>query len=486
MTPAVLQDLVRRYVRLAATTNPGRALRWGFGLTAGGHFTADTVQSVLRDLRQIDRELTRSPVLTQEAATLRHSVRLRIFEMHHLADWRRQPYYYIERRGIGLVQLVAELVASGALPADVLYGAVRTLVLALESAESNLAFDEMAKLDALWAAHTLRQFGAQLRLEHGIRAVVPASDLAAAAKGLDNLARVLSAAVSEMPLLTRPLGADVLREWLQAHAGVDCDFRVLAEACLGELRSHREALRTKHSDRASPPQQLPSPRGVVEQVYARLSSWFGKDNELFDTLAFEAVTGSPASGAPRAAYRSVFYVTGSPNSTMLYCPTGFRDVAELELDMVHEVYPGHHWERTRFYRAFQGEVGCLIYDSYPHTEGWAKYCEMLYAQMLDQPVLCRSAGIGRATIALHALAVIRLHAEGLPVPTILTELRGLTEMPEALLRSLLIRAHVTPLETLSPMVGYLAFLKLLGDSPSATDLALAVSGGPVSLWGVAI
>jgi len=482
-----LKDQAEHYVALVGRVYPGTALRWGYPFFADGLLTAPFLRWVVDELRRIAVSVRPWASEDVEAAMLLRSVRWRLFELDTLLEWRLRPHFYVQKLGVGLIEALAGSMAHGA-PALALKASVRAFPDVVGSALHNLSFTRVARLDALCAAHILRRFRSRLRAGGLVRYDGCGPDLDAAAEAALRFERALADRVPASNPLTLPVGPDETRGWIEAHSGIEIDVASLAQHCEAAVAAGREELHEIHGRAGSSRRRLVVSASDVRLAYRRahslLNRWFGTSHDLLDSFAVRRAPDGGSGGGWRMAYSSMGYVTGKSRNVVLYRSGAYVDRAQLELDAVHEVYPGHHWERTRFDAEHAGRMGALTHESRPHLEGWPKYCEEFYAKAAGDPEVERRARGERAAVALRALAALRAHAGRRSTHSIVSELTEVTGLSEAVIRSAVIDAYLSPLDHIAPMVGYLAVKRVVrADDARSAHLRLTAIG-PRALWGV--
>ena len=492
-SPANVRTLAGRYVTLIARSYPGRALRWHVDVPDEDYVDHCPDTALIAELRALETACAAIRETNVELEMLRRSIGERLFELEDLGEWRQSPFFYVEKRCEGV--LAHFLLQTDWPPARTaqraLIGLVKSIPAVVASARHNLVLGGVPRFDALQAGHALRRF--RSFLEHRLlpTGAVPVPILEAAVNACQQLAGSL-ADVPEQNPLTRPLGADLLRAWFDVTSGIDIDVARLAEICSEVLAENRDALQQEFV--GQPPglagRLRPDPLsvfGVCEEVYECLRPWFGEQPAIFNELVIRPNKGYLANFVSRATYVSVGYLNGRPIQRLLYDPAAYAQDLDLRIDIAHEVYPGHHWERQSYYACHQGELGCLTYESAPYLEGWPKYCEEFYGRLLGTPpALVRvRAGIGK--MALQTAAVLAVHAFSRSFSSAGDDLAARTGLPASLILSLLMSAYVTPWALASPFVGYLALKHVVGGSGDVVDAHRRILAlGPRILWGARI
>ncbi len=413
---------------------------------------------------------------------MRASVAEKLFELCDLSEWRTSAYYHVEKRIVGMVDVLA---VDLLIPRDHLRHWLGQVPSLCQTALNTLAFDQLSRIDAVFSTTLLRQFITRLRgqrLPAAAEAGIPQGQLLDACESLSNrLAKVPPSNPSRSPV-----GAERLSRWLSVHCGVDADIEKLFHDAQTVLRRHAPALRQELGGGGAPPSFEVTPdflRATLDQIRHTLEPWFAVHPALFEGLEFRPMTLLGISGGPRAGYSSLGYVFGTARPVLYYNPGQYRDPGQCRLDVVHEVFPGHHWERTHTYAAFRGRIGALTYESIPFLEGWAKYCETFYAQSAGDPAVDAAWQAQQATVALTALGAMYMHTTDAPLRVIVEELTALSGLPASAAQSIAIRGYFTPIAAMAPFVGQRTLQLLAGDIGARALHELITSKGPTILWG---
>lgn len=483
-----LDACAQMYVTLVVMKNPGAALRWGATFPPVGRLIAADYQSIVVDLKRLLAIISPQEG-DPEGKMLSHSIQQRLFELERLEEWRIRPYYYVEKRLAGMVALYSGPQAS-LLPLEGLSQWVREFPGLVEAAVSNLEWHRVARLDSVHSAYLMSSLRRRLQGKdlRGIH-LVSERDKAAAIRACETLEQSLRGVPESNPPFL-PVGSELLTDWIRAHCGLDVDVDSLSELCCEMLRRSSDALRHRYCRRSEPVDTVvldnATLKTAIYKVYDRLARWFGDESGTLDHLQLWIEQSSCSDTPRRMAYLSLPYVFTTPASVLVCTPSAYRSSAEMELDLAHEVYPGHHWERTRTYRRFQGKIGILTYESMPFIEGWAKYCEQFYADLVGDPELIGAADCQKALVALKALAAVWVHQGTKPFSVIVRTLTELTQLPVSLVRSVVIQAYFDPILCLSPLIGSLAFQKLVAGEDLRRSHNQVLDSGPMCFWGVSI
>jgi hypothetical protein len=301
----------------------------------------------------------------------------------------------------------------------------------------------------------------------------------------ESLANRLRSVPASNPIRS-PMGALQLRRLLFVHCGVEVDTDTLIREASVLLRAHARALGAElEKGGTDGPLHLTmdSLQQMLGQVRLTLEPWFPSTRELFDCLDLYPPSQGSAYKGPRAGYSSMGYVFKSSRPALYYNTDMYRDPGQCLLDLVHEVFPGHHWERTHTYDAFRGRVGALTYESWPFLEGWAKYCETFYAHIVDDPDVFKAWQAQQATAALMALGALHMHCTERSVSQIVNELMRLSGLPEPAIRSTIISAYFSPIFAVAPLVGNMTLQSLASEVGSHTLHEQVTQQGPTILWG---
>ena len=490
---ANVRTLASRYVTLIARSYPGRALRWDVDVPDEDYVDSCPDTTLIWELRALETACGAIRETDVELEMLRRSIRERLFELEDLGEWRQSPSFYVEKRCEGvLAHLLLQTDWPPARTAQrALIGLVKSIPAVVASAGHNLVLEGVPRFDALHAGHALRRFRSFLEHQLLPTGAVPAPILEAAVSACHRLEGSL-AEVPEQNPLTRPLGAAMLRTWFDVTSGIDINVDHLAETCFEVLAETRDALQQEFAGRPPPlaGQLRPDPLWVFaacEDAYECLRPWFGEKPAIFNELVIRQSNGNLANFVSRATYVSVGYLNGRPIQRLIYDPAAYAQELELRIDLAHEVYPGHHWERQSYYACHQGQLGCLTYESAPYLEGWPKYCEEFYGRLLGSPPALVRAKAGIGKMALQTAAVLAVHAFSRSFSSARDDLVAQTGLPASMILSLLMSAYVTPWALAAPFVGYLALKQVLSgadDVVGAHQRILAL--GPRILWGVRI
>jgi len=176
-------------------------------------------------------------------------------------------------------------------------------------------------------------------------------------------------------------------------------------------------------------------------------------------------------------------LTNEPSFYFFCRPSSYSNQSQLILDLVHEVYPGHHYERTLYYSSNKNNLCRLSYENIFFIEGWAKYVQDQYLLLNFDEEMNLWNKRDHFVMALKALAVLCVHKQNADWSSSMSYLSNLTDLPSEIIASILLEAYLNPIDTLAPLVGILAIQKY--SEVNGIDNNLIKTGGS-DLWGVLV
>jgi uncharacterized protein (DUF885 family) len=438
------------YIDWNYATNPTRATRDGVHDYDGqlGRWTRDAVDSRILSLQRYQsRLLALSPAALDDDAyydleVLKLDVSASLLELAEVRTWEKNPNFYGNILSSGLYSLASLAFDTPerrmALAAERLKHVPGLLAAARENLKNppriytEVAIDEFSGAHNFVKTSLLQAFAAVKDETVRTRfadAQKPA--LEAIEKFVDWMRKDL------LPASTGSfaLGADLYRRKVALEEGIDLPIDELLKRGYDLLRSTQEQLKAAAGGRPvkallrETSRDHPTAERLIPETQAmldRLKAWASEvatvpadaacrvqeTPEFRRSMSFASMeTPGPFEKVARDAYYSVTLPDPSWSTDRQEQHLSFFNKYSLPLISVHEAYPGHY---TQFLRVqtvaskVRKIFGCASF-----SEGWAHYCEQLYAERQSDPVL-RLHQLQLALVRIcRYIAGIEMHAKGM-------------------------------------------------------------------------
>jgi uncharacterized protein (DUF885 family) len=413
-----------------------------------GRWTRDGIDSQIHSLRRYSARLQAidASALDDEAyydlEVLRLQVAGALLDLDGVRAWEKNPNFYRDVISGGLYSLATLGFDTPERRMSLATERLRQVPEVLASARENLkqppriytevAIDEFAGTHAFLKTSLVQAFA--VVKDEAVRArfneaLKPALD--AIERFVDWMRKEL------MPASTGSfaIGRDVFRQKVAFDEGIDVPVQELLERGYGLLRSTQEQLKSVAGDRPvkallkETSRDHPAGERLVPETQAmldRLKAWASgvatvpsdADCRVQETPSFRRSLSFASMEVPgpfeqvaRDAYYSVTLPDPSWPTDRQDQHLSFFNKYSLPLISVHEAYPGHYVQflhvrkvPSRIRRAF----GCASF-----SEGWAHYCEQLYADQNPDPTL-RLHQLQLALVRIcRYVAGIEMHANGM-------------------------------------------------------------------------
>ncbi|MEO3802134.1 DUF885 family protein [Nonomuraea sp. B1E8] len=473
-------DLVQRYFTVAVTHHPGYALAWDEFAIAPTPVSPATLSEAYRSISdQVDQ--ASGPADDHQARLLRWCLDGRRFELDTALSWRRDPQFWVDRQCHGvLAQMAAGNLRDRPLPPAWVRAFLANLPGLFGSATRNLDREECGQVDLRRA---VRHLAAGRRLVRQVGDAAGggyADETARADAAIDGFSAWLSQAIGQGRAL-RPMGAQVWETGLRACTGIACGPDELEHALRRRLdRSRREIART----RAPVSGLVPGCADEIGKLIARLPDIFAPrfgGGECLDTLRLD-VSDDAVPGVSSASYQNAGS-RGGGSAVVFVRPAAYAYRADLELDLAHECFPGHHWQHTAQARGHHGHPLCLRHGNRAFVEGWGRWCEELYAAAAHDPSVTARFHARMAKYCGQALAALLVHARGRPFGEVAEHLTAMDVCGSADAPSLVLSSYFDPWRATAPIVGYLALRKVAAERGEGEMEAMVAQHGAVDLVG---
>ncbi|MBI2941437.1 MAG: DUF885 domain-containing protein [Chloroflexi bacterium] len=463
-----------------------------------------SVKAALQQLDRLDDQQLPPPLRIDRVLVAAHA-RLTIQTYETLAEWRRNPNFYVELPLYGLLALVTRDFA----PVDVrmrsLDGRLRAIGPVLQQAEANLenppaGFTEVAIETAEGAVEFLNRAIPAFASQSPAQAPDVLATNGGAIAAMTNYLDFLKTDLLPRSGGTFAIGRAAFEEKLQIEHMLDLsadelrgvgrrafdDTRLALERLARAVdpgRTWAELVDEARADHPAPEDLIPAYRDELVRLRAFIAERDlvtippSEVLEVVETPPFARATLPYAAYLPPAPFetsqKGQFWVTPIDTSQ----PAELQRIqlrehcyANIPAIALHEAYPGHHLQlvsSSSVSSSVRKHVASNLF-----AEGWALYCEQLMGEQGYVPAHFegRDPRLFRLMLlknqlwrAARILIDVGLHADHMPLDEaihLLTDQVGLTERAA---RAEVWRYAMTPTQPMSYLVGKLEILRLRDD-----------------------
>ncbi|MFI9848246.1 DUF885 family protein [Nonomuraea sp. NPDC051941] len=473
-------DLVQRYLTVAVTHHPGYAFAWDEFTIPPTPVDPAALSGAYQSMSdQVDQVADAAD--DHEVRLLRWCLDDHRFELDTALSWHKDPQFWVDRQCYGiLAQAATGGLRDRPLPPEWIRAFLANLPDLFGAGMRNLNRREAGQVDLRRAVRHLAASHRLLQQMGESAGGGCADEMARAGASIDRFSAWLSQAIGNGHPL-RPMGAQIWEVGLRARTGIACGPEELEHVLRCQLdRSRREVARTP----AAVPGRIARSVSEIDQLVARLAGIFlprfdGK--ECLVSLRLD-VSDDTVPWVTSASYQSAASRGGGP-AVVFIRPGVYSNRADLELDLVHECFPGHHWQQTAQVRAHRSHRLCLRHSNPAFVEGWGRWCEGLYASLAADPSVNARFHARMAKYCGQALAALLVHARGRPFTEVVESLTTMGVCGSADAASLVMHSYFEPWRATAPIVGYLALRKLAVELGEREMEAMVAQNGVVDLFG---
>lgn len=138
-----------------------------------------------------------------------------------------------------------------------------------------------------------------------------------------------------------------------------------------------------------------------------------------------------------------------------------KDKYDKILGIVHEIYPGHHYMNCINKTKNLENISKVLYESTAFSEGWAKYCEYIYAsKILEDEKFYFHFGQQLERVSLIGITAYKIYFQEKDYNSVYEELYSYEngKYREAA-NSIILQAYISPVESISIVLGFMFFYK---------------------------
>lgn len=244
-----------------------------------------------------------------------------------------------------------------------------------------------------------------------------------------------------------PIKVPILEKLIEMHCGVNVDLMFIKDLCKNNLKKNK-ILEKRKSDK-----NIYITKTDIELCYKKITrvffNYYPISPDILLNIPIEFVNSKY-----RIRYQRI-NILNSDNYKIIISLSHYNNMERLLLDIVHEVFPGHHFERTAYYNFTNNRISLSTYEDIFFIEGWAQISQDIYCNLSKNNYLSECNLRDKLIIQLKALCVILIHEGTLNWAECLQTMCQLTNLDKNIINSMLIDAYLEPIDNIAPFVGYL-------------------------------
>lgn len=476
-------ELCEEYLKVVQKILPGRIMRWGLDCQVPFvTLNKSVITSSINKLYELKNKLLAIHEDSIDFQMLIKSINYRLFEMDVLSEWQTRPYFYIERQLNFFVDIFqSEL--SKSFSKEWFDARIKSIPDLCFTAIENLDWQRVPSIERIWGSIKLKRISQMLE-EVLVNRGESEKFIQSILKPLQEFRNRLEDKTVLHPII-KPWNLNQLERVIDDISGIKIDSEFLREKCLkiiSDTKVIASQIRTKKNGIKVEKAWI---KKKLQDISIAFASLFDISNMLLGSLKISLINdlNDEDINKPRASYAIVNTLTNEPSFYFFCRPSSYSNQSQLILDLVHEVYPGHHYERTLYYSSNKNNLCRLSYENIFFIEGWAKYVQDQYLLLNFDEEMNLWNKRDHFVMALKALAVLCVHKQNADWSSSMSYLSNLTDLPSEIIASILLEAYLNPIDTLAPLVGILAIQKY--SEVNGIDNNLIKTGGS-DLWGVLV
>lgn len=448
------ETYINQYIQLCTDFYPVLSTHWCMERSDLTIYSPEIINQGITSFRRLKDELEYSDV---EHLDLIAALNARIFELEVLQEWKEPSFYLIHSIHAVSVWNNYEGLIEGVFSRQVIQARVKDICAFFSEAKKILSAAEIPRLHLLNAIGELKAL--HKRTAPVLKQYIPDEQYQLYNQEVQGYHDFLILQLPKSLDLIRPWGKSILESYVHMKSGIRLDSELflsdlivyLKELCSGQKKDETESAVTSKIEYQSELQ-------IIMELGQTLFPW----KEDFD-LKLESLDIREAVGINEM--RRFGYLFS--NNLQLTKPKGIllahsqdMSLARIQLGLIHEWYPGHHYSRIIKTRRNYKE-GILL-ENQIFEEGWAKYCEYFFAyHLVKTNEIKNEFNKGLMKSVLLAMAVVLIHAKRFDFKTAADFIHGVYEADVQTLHNICIQAYFSPVESLSYILGFFAVSHLL-------------------------
>lgn len=432
----------------------------------------NTIKTLELLLIKVDKEEE-----SKEKRTLFDSIKALIFFLEHRNLW-NSPLYYIEK----LYLLVSvcwskyDYLKTGNINLNVLNNRLNHLPDYLKQVIANLTDIKLPKLDCIYAVSKLEDFKNNFlnvvsnftNFSH-----VPINE------SIEEFKSFLINKKESSNNFINPIGKDIVT-YLNKETGLlfdDSKLKKKIENLILELskNSTYEYIKNDFKNEVDT---------VIKNIFETGQNLFGGSIAYINNIAYKE-NNSNNYDLNYLEYVPSPPLSGNNEGIFLYTKKFIeKDKYSHNLGIIHEIYPGHHYITQKYRENNIGNLSILLYENNAFSEGWAKFCEFIYASKLmedKQFLSCFNSQMIK--VALLGLVSIKLHIDKIKYDDVLKEISIKYNLPSDKCKSLLLQAYLFPTDCISNILGFIFFIDNYNNENIRNMLEEIYINGPLIMKG---
>lgn len=205
---------------------------------------------------------------------------------------------------------------------------------------------------------------------------------------------------------------------------------------------------------------------LLYSVFSESNYIFGDVNDMFENLNIIDLNNS------NFYFGEFQYLPSYMNDTkngacILFSSNNIKSSKLLKLKIIHEIYPGHHFSYSKQRSNLLNKITKNMFLE----EGWAKYCEFLFAFEIDNSYEMKQAyKIKHLLSSINFIITMNIHYYDRKLSEIFDLLMNKCGLDKHRILSLIMQCNVQPLSSINYFVGFHVVKTILANKKTDNNM----------------
>lgn len=441
-------------------------------------YSPENISDIINQMSHLINSIEDNGSCDEEDTYLLKSIQTMKLFIENPYFWNNPIYYYSRlQQNIEVCWNNYEAIRSGIIKKEVLKSRIKEIPCYIDTIINNMENAELGKIDCIYGMIKFKSIKTEL-LSYVTNKVDIQKDISLIEDKLDKLCIFLERKNEECKLLLKRNNPEALHNYLISETGL----RVSPEQIGNSLWNSLELRKLPKTNLLNYhinyfPNDI---NEITEKLIIIGDDLFGNICELQGTIEFKHLC--------KAENSVLNYIGYLPNSVNKDICHGYflyndkymdRNEYDKILGFVHEIYPGHHYANCINRKINKGKISKILYESTAFTEGWAKYCEFLYAYRLLSGVQFKKS-FDEQLYRINIIGIIayELHYNGKTYNDVKKILKNIyPETKQKEIQSIILQAYMYPVESISNIIGFLYFYNHFGLNVTKDSIRMIMKEG---------
>lgn len=420
-------------------------------------FSETNIISTIEDLQKLLDDMITN-IENEEERYLYHSILTTKYFLENSILWNNPIYYYSRLQQNLEVCYNGYSVIHGELSkCNVLETRITYVEQYIDEIIHNMSNIELGKMDCIYGIKMFQGMKEGVfKHSKNLKISIPIETIHNA---LDKICVFLEEKKKQSTHIFIPYGEEILGSYLRSETGLIFTVDNLREILYTSLEIQVQCQCNKVNVYTS------DINDTLNKIIEVGKEVFGCDHNIEETITFQYFSNNDNTKLNYIGYLPNSVNTEECKGTFIFNDKYFeRNKYDQVLGLIHEIYPGHHYMNCINRNQNKGNISKILYESTAYTEGWAKYCEFVFAyRILEDMEYSKAFNEQMKRVSTIAIVSFELHCRKKQYQDLIQIINRIdNSLSSEKINSIILQAYINPVECISIVMGFMFFYSHYG------------------------